>query len=62
VAAGGQHLDLVGAYTPETRESDDEAVARSDLYVDTRSALRESGEIIGAINRGAIVPADLALR
>jgi ornithine cyclodeaminase len=56
----GQHLDLVGAYTPEMRESDDEALARSDLYVDTRSgALRESGEIIGAIERGAIVPADL---
>jgi alanine dehydrogenase len=56
----GQHLDLVGAYTPEMREVDDEAVARSDLYVDTRSgALRESGEIVGAIARGAIVPADL---
>jgi len=56
----GQHLDLVGAYTPEMCEVDDEAMARSDLYADTRSgALRESGEIIGAIARGAIVPADL---
>jgi|HubBroStandDraft_1064217.scaffolds.fasta_scaffold19657_4 alanine dehydrogenase len=56
----GQHLDLVGAYTPEMREADDEAMARSDLYVDTRSgAVRESGEIVGAIARGAIVPADI---
>jgi alanine dehydrogenase len=56
----GQHLDLVGAYTPEMREVDDEAMARSDLYVDTRSgAQRESGEIVGAIARRAIVPADI---
>jgi ornithine cyclodeaminase len=56
----GQHLDLVGAYTPEMCEVDDAALARSDVYVDTRSgALRESGEIAGAIARGAIVPADI---
>ncbi len=56
----GQHLDLVGAYTPQMCEVDDEAMARSDLYVDTRSgAARESGEIIGAIARGAIVAADI---
>ena len=56
----GQHVDLVGAYTPEMREVDDAAMARSAVYVDTRSgALRESGEIVGAIARGAIVPADI---
>lgn len=51
----GQHLDLVGAFTPEMREVDDEAVARAQVYVDTRSgALSESGEIIGAMARGVI--------
>jgi len=51
----GQHLDLVGAFTPEMREVDDEAIARSELFVDTRiGALSESGEIIGAIARGVI--------
>ena len=51
----GQHLDLVGAFTPEMREVDDEAVARAQVFVDTRSgALSESGEIIGAIARGVI--------
>jgi len=51
----GQHLDLVGAFTPQMREADDEAIVRCALYVDTRSgALRESGEIIGAIARGII--------
>jgi ornithine cyclodeaminase len=51
----GQHLDLVGAFTPQMREVDDEAIARCALYVDTRAgALRESGEIIGALARGVI--------
>jgi alanine dehydrogenase len=51
----GQHLDLVGAFTPEMREVDDDAIARSELYVDTRAgALGESGEIIGAMARGII--------
>jgi alanine dehydrogenase len=51
----GQHLDLVGAFTPEMREVDDDAIARAELYVDTRAgALGESGEILGAIARGVI--------
>jgi ornithine cyclodeaminase len=50
-----QHLDLVGAFTPQMREVDDEAIARCALYVDTRAgALSESGEIIGALTRGVI--------
>ena len=53
----GQHLDLVGAFNPEMCEADDEAVARAELYVDTRvGALAESGEIVGAIARGVIGP------
>lgn len=32
----GQHLDLVGSYTPEMREVDDEAIVRSNVYVDSR--------------------------
>ncbi len=53
--APGQHLDLVGAFTPAMCEVDDAAVARSELFVDTRSGvLGESGEIIGALARGVI--------
>ena len=51
----GQHLDLVGAFTREMRETDDASIARGALYVDTRAgALSESGELIGAIERGVI--------
>jgi ornithine cyclodeaminase len=42
----GQHIDLVGAYTPQMRESDDDAVSRAIIFVDTRAgALKEGGDI-----------------
>ena len=51
----GQHLDLVGAFRPDMREADSEAVLRADVYVDTRAgAMSEAGEILQAINVGSI--------
>ena len=43
----GTHLDLVGAYTPDRREADETAVARSAVFVDTDAALHEAGELKG---------------
>lgn len=46
----GQHVDLVGAYTPEMREADMSALQKSEVYVDTfAGAEREAGEIVQAI-------------
>jgi len=61
----GQHLDLVGAYTPQMRESDDKAVWRARVFVDTRAgALKEAGDIVQPLANGTIdeddVIADLA--
>jgi alanine dehydrogenase len=51
----GQHLDLVGAYTPEMRESDDKAIGRAQVYVDTRAgALKEGGDIVQPLANGTI--------
>jgi ornithine cyclodeaminase len=56
----GTHLDLVGAFTPTMRESDDEAVRRSRLYVDTRDgALKEAGDILQPLRAGAIAESDM---
>lgn len=56
----GQHLDLVGAYKPEMREADSKAVARADVYVDTRiGAMSEAGEIVQAIDDGSIRESDI---
>ena len=56
----GQHLDLVGAYTPEMRECDDRAAWRARLYVDTRAgALKEAGDIVQPLANGAIDEDDI---
>jgi alanine dehydrogenase len=56
----GQHLDLIGAFRPDMREADDEAVRRADIYVDTRAgALVEAGELVQALAAGVIRPVDI---
>ncbi len=57
----GVHLDLVGGFTPEMREVDDEAVKRARVFVDTRDgALREAGDIIQPLASGALREDDIA--
>lgn len=61
----GAHLDLVGAFRPDMRESDDEAVTRATVFVDTRAgALAEAGDLLQAVASGAFrreaIAADLA--
>lgn len=56
----GQHIDLVGAYSPEMRESDDQAVRQAQLFVDTRAgALKEAGDVVQALRSGAIEEDDI---
>lgn len=61
----GTFVALVGAFTPQTREADTEAVRRSRVYVDTyEGALAEAGDLLipmaeGAFSREEIV-GDLA--
>jgi ornithine cyclodeaminase len=56
----GAHLDLVGAYSPAMRESDDEAVRRARLFVDTRGgALKEGGDIVQPMADGVISKHDV---
>jgi ornithine cyclodeaminase len=61
----GTHVDLVGAFTPAMRESDDDLVVRSSVFVDTLAgALSEAGDLVQPIADGVIgrdhVKADLA--
>ncbi|MGH6760593.1 MAG: ornithine cyclodeaminase family protein [Phyllobacterium sp.] len=51
----GAHVDLVGAFTPEMRESDDETVRRARIFVDTREgAMKEGGDIVLPLKTGVI--------
>lgn len=43
----GQHIDLVGAYRKDMRESDDLAIQKASVFVDTfQGGLKESGDIV----------------
>ncbi|MFB2553036.1 ornithine cyclodeaminase family protein [Ensifer soli] len=56
----GAHVDLVGAFRPDMRESDDASVRRASLFVDTRDgALSEGGDLVQPIREGVISEADI---
>ena len=51
----GTHLDLVGAYTPEMREADDECLQRASLFVDAReTTIEHIGELMIPIAKAVI--------
>jgi ornithine cyclodeaminase/alanine dehydrogenase-like protein (mu-crystallin family) len=64
----GTHLDLVGGFKPDMRESDDRVMQRATIFVDTfAGTLAEAGDLLqpmaaGTLQRAAIVAelADLA--
>jgi ornithine cyclodeaminase len=58
--SGGQHLDLVGAFSMRMREADDAALKRARIFVDTEAATREGGDVALGLKAGAITRADVA--
>lgn len=56
----GQHIDLVGAYKPNMREADDEAIKKASVYIDTFEAgMLESGDIAIPLQEGIISKEDI---
>ncbi|WP_293577014.1 ornithine cyclodeaminase family protein [Phaeobacter sp.] len=55
----GQHVDLIGAFTPDMREADDLALQRARLFVDTGFAAIEAGELKTPLETGAISQTDI---
>jgi ornithine cyclodeaminase len=55
----GQHIDLVGGFTPAMREADDETVRRARVFVDTLGGATESGDIAAPLAAGIIQREDL---
>lgn len=57
----GTHLNLVGAFQPETREVDDATVQRARVVVDTYDgAMAEAGDLLLPLRRGGISRQHLA--
>src|SRR5438045_2445120 len=52
----GVHLDLVGAFKKDMRETDDAAMSKADVIIvdDRAAALAEGGDVVQAIASGAI--------
>ncbi|EFO30162.1 ornithine cyclodeaminase protein [Roseibium sp. TrichSKD4] len=51
----GTHVDLVGAFKPTMRESDDEAIRRASVFVDTRDGCtKEGGDIVQPLASGVL--------
>ena len=56
----GAHLDLVGAYTPQMREADNDAMRRSRIFVDFRdTTIGHIGELMIPIRDGVIAQSDV---
>lgn len=56
----GTHVDLIGAYRPDMREADDEALRRSRIFVDSRdTTINHIGDLKIPIEEGTIGEADV---
>ncbi|MET1415336.1 ornithine cyclodeaminase family protein [Roseibium sp. HPY-6] len=56
----GAHVDLVGAFKPSMRESDDDLIKRAEIFVDTRDGcLSEGGDIVQPLRSGLISKGDI---
>ena len=55
----GCHVDLIGSFTPQMREADDDVLTRAKIFVDHRQTTTRSGEFVGPFERGVIAPADV---
>jgi len=57
----GTHVDLVGAFKPTMRESDDEAIRRSTVFVDTLAGCsKEGGDIVQPLQSRVLKIDDIA--
>ncbi|PVZ19719.1 MULTISPECIES: ornithine cyclodeaminase family protein [unclassified Pseudomonas] len=60
----GTHLDLIGGFTPQMREADDDCFKGTQVFVDTPEALMKAGDLLDPIAAGVFgqdqVRADLA--
>ena len=57
--APGTHLDLVGSFRPDMRESDDAAAGRATIFVDTVAGASMSGDLAQPLADGVITEASI---
>lgn len=53
----GQHVDAVGAYRPDMRETDDALITRARIFCDTKTgAMKEGGDLAQPLASGVLSP------
>lgn len=50
----GVHVDLIGSFTPQMRETDDEVIRRSRVWVDTRADAVLAGDLAQPLESGIL--------
>ncbi len=55
----GQHVALIGGFTPDMREADDTAMARARVWIDSPAALSEAGDLSVPLARGVLKAEDI---
>lgn len=55
----GAHVDLVGAFNAQMRESDDDVIRRGTVFVDTRDDAVLAGDLAQPIAAGLLDPTDI---
>ena len=56
----GIHVDCVGAFKPDMRETDDDVIRRARVFVDTRpGATKEAGDIVQPLKSGVLDEMDI---
>lgn len=55
----GTHLDLIGGFTPQMRESDDACFQGTEVFIDTDEAPMKAGDLLSPLQSGALVRADI---
>jgi len=56
----GTHINAIGAFTPDTRELDDQTISKAKIVVDSlAAALEEAGDIVIPVSRGIIRREDI---
>ncbi|MFL6707897.1 MAG: ornithine cyclodeaminase family protein [Massilia sp.] len=57
--APGSHLDLIGGFTPQMIEADDDCFRDARIVIDTDEALQKAGDLLGPMARGVFGPSDI---
>ncbi len=55
----GSHVDLIGSFTPQMRESDDDVVRRASIFVDSRTDGVLAGDLAQPLADGLMTEADV---